>query len=187
MTYRFTVKSDENDQFLREIRIDSAATFIQLNDAILDSVKFTHDEITSFFTVTDRDEDREMWAQWNKEQEITVMDMGLSSDRDSYIMDKTYLDEFIHEEHQRLLFVFDQMTERAFYVELEEIIIGEDVDKPVCTRKRGDAPKQQVDFDTMTANITTDSSIFDDDNLYGSDGYNEDELSEGYEIPMQEE
>ncbi len=180
MTYRFTVKSNENDTFLREIRIDSTATFLQLNDAILDSVKYTHDQITSFFTVTDKDEDHELWLQWNKEQEITVMDMGLRSDMDSYVMDKTYLDEFIHEEHQRLVFVFDQFTERAFYVELAEILFGEDVDKPVCTRKKGDAPKQQgmnLDDPTITA---TDSALLDDDSFYG-DSFNEDdfEVSEG--------
>lgn len=177
MVYRFTIKSSESDTFLREIRIDSTSTFLQLNDAILDSVNYTHDEITSFFTVTDKDEDHELWLQWNQEQEITIMDMGFSrSDMDSYVMDKTYLDEFLHDEHQRLIFVFDQMTERAFYVELAEVYYGEDLDKATCTRKMGDAPKQHVDFAKDPLAGGNDSALFDDDSFYGSDEYEEGEI-----------
>lgn len=177
MVYRFTIKSSESDTFLREIRIDSTSTFLQLNDAILDSVNYTHDEITSFFTVTDKDEDHELWLQWNQEQEITIMDMGFNrSDMDSYVMDKTYLDEFLHDEHQRLIFVFDQMTERAFYVELAEAYYGEDLDKATCTRKKGDAPKQHVDFAKNPLAGGNDSALFDDDSFYGSDEYEEGEI-----------
>ncbi|MDO4190416.1 MAG: hypothetical protein Q4D14_01840 [Bacteroidales bacterium] len=186
MTYRFTIKSSENDMFLREIRIDSTASFLELNNAILDTVKYTHDEITSFFTVTDKDEDYELWLEWNQEEEITIMDMGLSSDRDSYVMDKTYLDEFIHEEHQRLVFVFEQLTERAFYVELAEILFGEDIDKPICTKKKGEAPQQHS---TLSKEIATNTStMFGDDDLYGSNEFNEDELDiEGFEFTDGEE
>ena len=41
MVFKFILLSDEVDDFLREIHIDSDATFLELNNAILDSVGYT--------------------------------------------------------------------------------------------------------------------------------------------------
>ena len=40
MVYKFLILSDEVDHFAREIEIDSEATFLELNDAILGSADF---------------------------------------------------------------------------------------------------------------------------------------------------
>ena len=49
MVYRFKIVSDEVDNFCREIEIDSDANFLELRNAILDSVGYTKDEMSSFF------------------------------------------------------------------------------------------------------------------------------------------
>ena len=49
MVYRFTIISDEVDNFRREIQIDSEATFLDLHNAILKSVGYPNDQMTSFF------------------------------------------------------------------------------------------------------------------------------------------
>ena len=51
MVYKFLILSDEVDHFAREIEIDSEATFLELNDAILESVGYTKDQLTSFSSV----------------------------------------------------------------------------------------------------------------------------------------
>ena len=48
MIYRFIVISDEVDDFMREIQIDSDATFFELHKAILDSCEYEDKELTSF-------------------------------------------------------------------------------------------------------------------------------------------
>ena len=53
MVYRFLILSDEADDFKREIQIDSEATFLDLQNAILDSVGYTKDQMTSFFICDD--------------------------------------------------------------------------------------------------------------------------------------
>ena len=63
MIYRFTIISDEVDDFVREILIDSEATFFELLQAILEAAKYKDDQMTSFFIC---DED------WEKEQEFTL-------------------------------------------------------------------------------------------------------------------
>ena len=59
MIYKFLLLSDEVETFSREICIDSEATFLELNDAILNSVNYTKDQITSFFICEDDREKRE--------------------------------------------------------------------------------------------------------------------------------
>ena len=172
MVYRFTIISDEVDDFIREIQIDSEATFYELHEAILKSAKYNDDQMTSFFTC---DED------WEKEQEITLEDMGTSSDEDCYIMRETRLSELLEDEKQRMLYVFDPLTERVFFIELSEIITGKDLDKAVCTRKEGIAPKQTVDFDEMLAASGTNLDL--DENFYGDQDFDmEDFDPEGFDM-----
>ena len=70
--------------------------------------------------------------------EITLVEMDTSSEVDNYIMEDTRLEELLEDEHQKLLFVFDYMTERAFFMELREIIPGKDLDKAVCSKSIGE-------------------------------------------------
>ena len=48
MIYRFTIISDEVDDFVREIQIDPEATFYDFHEAILKSAGYTNDQMTSF-------------------------------------------------------------------------------------------------------------------------------------------
>ena len=45
MIYRFTIISDEVDDFVREIQIDPEATFYDFHEAILKSAGYTNDQM----------------------------------------------------------------------------------------------------------------------------------------------
>lgn len=167
MLFRFLILSDEVDDFKREIKIDSEATFLDLQDAILDSVGYTKDQMTSFFICDD---------DWSKKTEITLMEMDTSSDVDSFVMAETRLDELLEDEHQKLLFVFDYMTERAFFMELREIVTGQTLDAPVCSKSKGLPPAQTMSFDDFEAK---NSSTEMDEDFYGDSEYDIDELDRG--------
>ena len=164
MVFRFLILSDEVDDFKREIKIDSEATFLDLYNAIMDSVGYTKDQMCSFFICDD---------DWSKNTEITLVEMDTSSEVDNYIMEDTRLEELLEDEHQKLLFVFDYMTERAFFMELREIIPGKDLDKAVCSKSIGEAPVQIMSFDEMDAK-TGNTEIGED--FYGDSEYDIDEL-----------
>lgn len=66
MIYRFTIISDEVDDFVREIQIDPEATFFDFHEAILDAAGYSHDQMTSFFICDD---------DWEKEKEVTLEEM----------------------------------------------------------------------------------------------------------------
>ncbi|WP_165020876.1 MULTISPECIES: plasmid pRiA4b ORF-3 family protein [unclassified Dysgonomonas] len=170
MVFRFLLLSDEVEDFRREIQIDADATFYDLHEAIIKSVGYKEGEMSSFFICSDT---------WEKEREITLVEMNTSSDEDSFTMKTSVLDYFLEDEKQKMMYVFDYMTERAFFMELREIITGKSLEKAVCTRSEGEPPAQFVDFDTLeTEAVTIDTG----ENFYGDEGYDLDELdAEGFD------
>ncbi len=63
MIYNFRVVSDEVDNFRRDIQIDADASFLDLRNAIYDSVGYDKNQMCSFFICDSRLE---------KESEITL-------------------------------------------------------------------------------------------------------------------
>ena len=171
MIYRFTIISDEVDDFVREIQIDPEATFFDLHEAILKAANYTNDQMTSFFICDD---------DWEKEKEITLEEMDNNPEMDSWIMKETRLNELIEDEKQKLLYVFDYMTERCFFIELSEIITGKEIKGAKCTKKSGEAPKQTVDFEEMAAG---GGSLDLDEDFYGDQDFDmEDFDAEGFDV-----
>lgn len=175
MVYRFVLVSDEADKFKREIEINSDATFLDLRNAVLDSVDFSKDDMNSFFLCDD---------SWEKHGEITLVDMGSASDEDIWIMDETPLDSLIEDEGQRLIFVFDYLTERSFFMELKAIVTGKSLTFPVCTVKKGNPPVQRMDieeFDTQLEKKAAAAAQDMDLDIFDETGFNPEELEQGFD------
>ena len=173
MVFTFAVISDEVDDFLREIKIDGDATFLDLHKTLLSTCGYPDDQMTSFWTCSDR---------WEKEQEITLEDMGNSSaDEDVYVMAETHLSDQLDEEGQRMIYIFDPMAERCLFIELSQVEYSANQKAPKVTKKRGDAPKQLVDFDEAMKSLTSHMDM--DENFFGSEDFSEDEFDpEGFEF-----
>lgn len=177
MIYKFKLVSDEVSNFSREIEIDANSTFLQLRNAILDSVNYSKDDIDSFFLCDD---------DWQRQEEITLEDMGSSSDQDIWIMEDTPLNELIEEEGQKLVFVFDYLTERSFFMEMKEEIPGKTLSEPICTVKRGTPPAQSVDMDEFEKQIDQAAKKqqvedLDIEEFYGDSEFNDEELESGFD------
>ena len=171
MIYRFTIISDEVDDFLREIQIDPEATFYDFHEAILKSVSYDDNQMTSFFICDD---------DWEQEKEITLEEMDYNPEMDSWLMKDTPISEMVEDEKQKMLYVFDYLTERLFFIELSEIITGKDMTGAACTKKLGEAPKQTIDFEEM---IATGGTIDIDENFYGDQDFDlEDFDQDGFDI-----
>jgi uncharacterized protein YciU (UPF0263 family) len=182
MVYRFILLSDEIDKFRREIQISAEATFLDLHDAILNSVGYEKGEMASFFLCNE---------DWEKNTEITLVDMDTASDVDIFLMEDTRLEELLDEERQKLLYVFDYLTERAFFMELCEIITGKTLSKPLVSLSVGAAPPQQMDFNELEQKTVVKATADLDETFYGDSEYDADELDpDGFippETPSEEE
>lgn len=181
MVYRIKFISDEVDGFLREIKIDSEATFLELNRVILEACGYPDDQMTSFYICDD---------EWERGVQITREDMGVGeSDEDVYVMDETPLSDFIEDEGQHLEFVFDPFSDRCFFLDVKETLPGEDLKTAEITRVKGEAPKQIEDFDTEPLTVKGKKGAaavdagYDDDDFLGGAAFNDDEIDlEGFEI-----
>lgn len=176
MLFKIVFICDESEDFLREITIDADATFLDLNKAILDACGYSDDQITSFYTCDD---------DWVQKDQITREDMGTTpSDQDIFIMEKTPLRDFIHDEDQKLVYVFDPFNDRVFYMKVLDVIVGKTLKKAFCSRSEGKAPQQIKDFDNAAAGVSTvDDSLDSDDDFFGSDQFDDEDFDpEGFEI-----
>lgn len=172
MVYKFRLVSDEVDNFKREIEIDADATFLDLRNAICDCVGYDKGQMNSFFLCDEG---------WEKGKEITLEDMGSDASEDVYLMDESVLSDFIEDEGQRLIFVFDYLTDRSFFMEMKQSTPGRSLKDPVCTLSMGTPPAETIDLDDFDAKIDAKaaaaaSSTDIDEDFYGSTEFNEDEF-----------
>ncbi|MGQ1784030.1 MULTISPECIES: IS1096 element passenger TnpR family protein [unclassified Saccharicrinis] len=148
MTIRLRIISGEDEDFLREIEISGGATFLELHNFIQKILKFDEGQMASFFMTDD---------EWQKNEEITLMDMAVDEANESLIMADTKLNRFIFEKKQRLLYVFDFFNERSLFIETYEIV-GSSCPSPKCIRSVGEAP-EQLDMSELLGESMGEPSI----------------------------
>ena len=173
MIYRFRIVSDEVSNFKRDIEIDADATFLDLRNAISDAVGYRKDPMASFIICDD---------YWEKEKEITIEDMNDSGD--PLLMDECVLADYLEDEGQKMMYVFDYLTNRSFYIVLKETTPGKHLDAPVCVASVGEAPAEAVDLDDFDAlNDALASKAAQGADEYGFDddysdqgGYNDEDI-----------
>ena len=106
--------TDENDHFVRDFEADEKTTLLGLHEFIIEMLGYDQC-MASFFTADDR---------WEKTQEFTYMDMdggmGDGGNGMPLPMVTAVLGDVLTHLHDRLIYVFDPFTQRAYYIELIE-------------------------------------------------------------------
>ncbi|MBR1427156.1 MAG: hypothetical protein IJ609_00215 [Paludibacteraceae bacterium] len=174
MIYKITFSCDESDGFRRVFHADSNATFLDLHHAILESVGYPDDQMTSFFLCNDR---------WEKEQEVTLVEMDGNFEYDNMVMSDTRLGDLLEEQGQRLIYIFDPMFERCFFGNLREILPGS-MEGVECVEKKGKAPRQLQSEENLEAILGKDGkgNLGLDDDFYGDSQYDAEDLDmEGFQ------
>lgn len=108
MVFRFRMLSDENDRFVRDYEVLYDTTLLDFHHFILDSLEY-EECMASFFTADDR---------WEKQREFTLLDMGDGSGEGPEAMENVTLGQIIHNNRDRLIYLFDIFGNRAYYLEL---------------------------------------------------------------------
>ncbi|MDO5036513.1 MAG: hypothetical protein Q4D93_06095 [Porphyromonas sp.] len=138
MTYRFVIHADEAPDFRREITISSNATFREFHDYLLECVGYTLDEMT-FFSLADRN--------WIPYKSILLADLGMHLDEDEepLLMDDYRLSDFLKSEGDRMLFTYDILSDRSFYISLASVDKEREIDVPELVVSTGTPPDQMSD------------------------------------------
>lgn len=173
--FKYRVVIDATDDIFRDIEIEADNTFEEFYDTILTAFDFKGKVMSSFYMSND---------QWDKGQEITLEDMSENGDG-KFAMKNCILNDFMEDEKQKMILVYDFMRLWIFYVELvEEFTAHAGVSYPKIAMKFGDAPEEDskemsdLIFEGMEGGsdgeIVGDTN--DDDDMEDGDPTMEDEI-----------
>ncbi len=129
--FHFRILLDQSDEVFRDILIRPDSSFQDLHDAIIKAFSFSGMEMASFYLSND---------EWDKGQEISLMDFGAE---DTRVMSDIPLKELLSSEGDKLLYLYDFMRMWIFFVEL--ISLDEensDIIYPLVALSVGDAPEE---------------------------------------------
>lgn len=181
--YKFRVYFDDVEDFIRDIEILSHDTFASFHSILFEAIGLQGNELASFFICD---------SKWNKQKEITLIDMGDDralkapeyEDEDDFstipnipksVMENSVLKDFITDPHQQIIYEYDFLNPKVFYIELLKINpMQNGVEYPRCTFKAKDMP---LDVTKLSIPNPEDDYVedMDDDDDDFHDGYNEED------------
>ncbi len=167
MIYQFRIISDEDKNFAREILINGDHTFLDFHRVLQKDLGYDPNQLASFFLTNN---------SWEKELQITLIDMMDEGSDTCITMDQATIADHVNTKEQRLLYVFDFFSDRAFFIELTEVFDKiESKALPKITFSRGDPPPQ--------INLGLDDLSFpEEDESEINFGLDEEDLEEGFGI-----
>jgi len=148
--YKFKISFDEVEDFERNIEILSSDNFESFHKTLYDSIGLKGHELASF-SICD--------TKWNKRQEITLIDMqddreaetpnydeeeefSTSSNIPKFIMKDAVLKDFITDPHQHIMYEYDFINPKVFYIELLKALPAKELEEyPRCTLSKGVLPE----------------------------------------------
>jgi len=133
MNSAINISLPENKDFSWTIRFDTSNTFKQLHDYLQSILGFDSAELASFHLVDE---------QWDKLQEITLMDMQVDDGMPSFIMGEMNVEDYFNQEQPRLLYTFDFLNNRSFQLDWLQYDQGE---APALIAREGEVPRQVND------------------------------------------
>ena len=168
-TYKFRLLFDDVEDFVRDYEILAEQTFKDFHEIILRSITDLNTKELASFYICDR--------RWEKTKEITLIDMDEEENinqSEAYIskctMQEAILSDFIDDPHQRLIYEYDFLNLKTFYIELLKTFESDPQKTyPYCTFSSGELPK-------LAGSINPDLDDDDDENEVGED--NEDYYDE---------
>ncbi len=132
MIYHFQISSQESQNFRLEIKLDGQHSFFEFHSIIQKSLGYESHQLASFF-ISDK--------KWMKLREISMLDLGINGAA-FYIMQKTKLADLIKATNRKLIYTFDFLNDRSYFIELTGIIMEKNLYEPLVTLKQGDTPVQ---------------------------------------------
>lgn len=187
--YKFRVYYDEVEDFVRDIEILSNDNFENFHKILLSSIGLNGQELASFYMCD---------SKWNKQKEISLMDMGDDSEKETpeyeeedefslrsklpiFVMRDSLLKDFVTDPHQHIMYEYDFLNPKVFYIELLKVLKEEEgVTYPRCTNKVKELPKELKQMQLPNPDDDFLAELEDEEDDGFEDGYDDLEL-EGFD------
>jgi hypothetical protein len=160
-TYKFRLLFDEVEDFVRDYEILAKQTFKDFHNIIIESIAGLSDKELASFYLCDR--------RWEKKTEITLIDMEIDDDDDDkenndntarddisrMIMSECVLSDFIDDPHQHLIYEYDFLNLKTFYIELLKTYeVKTKEEYPRCVYAVGEMPLSMFNLSQDELNIS---------------------------------
>ncbi len=191
--YKFKVFYDEVEDFVRDVDVLANTNFEDFHLFLYKCLGLQGNEFAAF-SICDQ--------KWNKQKEITLMDTS-EEDEDfespeyeeedsfstksrlpKFVMKDAILKDFITDPHQHILYEYDFMDPKTFYIEFQKVAQTDKPDEfPRCTFQKGvmpvrltakDLPQPEVD----EASLLLDELEEEEEDFGFNDGYNEEDYTD---------
>ena len=191
--YKFKVFYDEVEDFVRDVDVLANSNFEDFHLFLYQCLGLQGNEFAAF-SICDQ--------KWNKQKEITLMDTS-EDDEDfdnpeyeeedsfstksrlpKFVMKDAILKDFITDPHQHILYEYDFMDPKTFYIEFQKVAQTEKPDEfPRCTFQKGVLPvrltaKDMPQPDVDEASLLLDELEEEEDDFGFNDGYNEEDYTD---------
>ena len=131
--YRFRISFEDYDEIIREVDMLSKHTFLDLHQAIQQSVGYNPEKSSSFFVSNDH---------WIKGAEIAYLPSKSKEERGVIRMEDAKLNKYIDDPHQKFYYTYNFEHPFDFHVQLIRIFKEDDnIQYPLVSRSIGQAPK----------------------------------------------
>ncbi|MDR1879173.1 MAG: plasmid pRiA4b ORF-3 family protein [Bacteroidales bacterium] len=173
--YKFRLIFDDVDGFVRDYEILAKQTFKDFHNVIVGSIAGLENKELASFYICDR--------KWDKQVEITLIDMNDDEENEDdqrvkkkAIMSKTHLRDVIDDPHQRLIYEYDFLNMKTFYIELLKTFNStKGISYPRCTASAGEMLKTaSVSIENNLEDLLKSNEILDEEDE--KDYYDEDDF-----------
>ena len=131
---RVLVDTEGDDNVFRDIEMPANASFEEFHLAIQDQFDFDNSQMASFYESDD---------EWERGEEIMLMDMSMNDKQEVRLMRDTLIGEVLNSAEDKMLYIFDFLVMWTFFVEVVSVgKFSEDVEYPNVLLSVGDSPDQ---------------------------------------------
>lgn len=139
--YKFRVLLESEEDIFRDIETKSTQNFDDFHEIIVASFGFDNSQMASFYLSND---------DWEKGQEISLFDMQIEEKEQDkvLVMENTLINSQVNCAGARILYSYDFLNMRNFFIELTEIKVKEDEDAfyPKVVYGKGEVPVIKDEF-----------------------------------------
>lgn len=171
LKFRVLLDSTSDSEIFRDVVVADDASFEDLYKIAIRSFGFSGDQMASFYMSND---------EWDKGQEITLMDMSFGEEPDpTPTMSASKVKEFIEAPDQKIILVHDFMRMWIFLFEL----VGytqETPSEPQILMSVGDAPREDSRQAEENDNLFMGDHDEEDEDEFGFDDFPDEYSDEDY-------
>lgn len=162
--FKYRMLSDESDNFVRDFEVYPDMTLAEFHDFVRRALRYD-DAMVSIFKSD---------AEWRPVEEFSQLDMGDDMPGAPRCMDSVRLMEVNNDFHDRLIYTFDMLNNRSYYLELIDMQRpNAELSYPRVAFEHSPVPDQYDPEATVESGSIFDEMMSDYNEFDGDDNYDD--------------